>query len=193
MSTCSRLFIANKVYAYFAAAEKHVVILADVIMNPVADEVHICPNLVALAPLDEFVVAGTTRPGIRPLLVTRRRVSFSFPSDKTPRSVLVYSQGIEGPVKQEVLVGSSPPPPLDDTHVPPPRPDPAPVGPVEVTGFSATYSLEEAVQDALAQAARAFPSPPRNPDVAVEIDVKDIFARAGGNIRPGLFVRATAR
>lgn len=49
------------------------------------------------------------------------------------------------------------------------------------------------MQDALAQANAKFPVPPRNPDVAVVIDLKDIFARSGGNIRPGLFVRATAK
>ena len=33
----------------------------------------------------------------------------------------------------------------------------------------------------------------RNPDVALEVDIKDISARSGGNIRLGLFIRATAK
>jgi hypothetical protein len=186
------LFRANKIYAYYVSAQKHVVISADVIVNPVADDVHICPNPVAMPPAREFIVAGTTKPGIQPMLVTVRRVSTSFLSDLTPKSVIVYSAGIDGPVREEVPV-SAPPPPLDP-HVHLAQPDPKPSnGPVEVTGYSPTYSLEEAVQDALAQAAVEFPAPPRNPDVAVEIDIKDIFARAGGNIRPGLFVRASAK
>ena len=41
-STCGRLCTANKIYAYYVAAQKQVVILADVILNPAADEVHIC-------------------------------------------------------------------------------------------------------------------------------------------------------
>jgi hypothetical protein len=195
MSTCGRLFTANKIYAYYVAAQKHVVILADVILNPTADAVHICPNPIAMPPSREFIVLGTTSPGIHPALAVVRRVSTSYASDLTPRSVIVYSAGIDAPVRQEVPVTSAPPPPLpSDTpvHVPPPPPKPS-HGPIEVTGYSPTFSLEQAVQDALAQAAAEFPAPPRNPDVAVEIDIKDISARAGGNIRPGLFVRATAR
>jgi hypothetical protein len=97
-------------------------------------------------------------------------------------------------VRQEVLVGSQPPAPLGGLPDHESQAEASRAhGPVEVTGFSATFSLEQAVQDALAQAAGAFPAPPRNPDVAVEIDIKDIFARSGGNIRPGLFIRATAK
>jgi hypothetical protein len=62
-----------------------------------------------------------------------------------------------------------------------------------VTGFSATFSLEQAVQDALTQAVAKLGGPPRNPDAAIQIDIVDISARTGGNIRPGLIVRATGR
>ena len=66
-------------------------------------------------------------------------------------------------------------------------------GPVEVTGSSLNFSFEEAIQDALAQAAAKSPAPPRNPDIAVSIEVKSISARSGGNIRPGLFVKAVVK
>lgn len=194
MSTCGKLFHADQIYAYFDSAKKLVVIVADVTANPVADDVHICPNLIAIPPSREFVVCGTTKGGIEPALLVKRRVSTSFHSDLTPRSVIVYSAGIDAPLRQEVLLGSQPPAPLATL---PDHGSPAEAsrshGPVEVTGFSAAFSLEQAVQDALAQAAGAFPAPPRNPDAAVEIDIKDIFARSGGNIRPGLFIRATAK
>lgn len=197
MSTCERLFSANVVSAYFVANEKHVVIIADVTMNPVADHVHICPNPIAMPPSREFIVAGTTSGGIHPDLVTTRRVSASFASDVTPKSVIVYSAGIDAPVRREVPVASVESQamvPLADTngHAAQPAAQPAHAS-VEVTGFSSTFSLEEAVQDALAQATAKFPAPPRNPDVAVDIDIKDISARSGGNIRPGLFVRAIAK
>jgi len=193
MNTCQRLFRANKVYAYYVTAEKSVVIVADVIANPVADDVHICPNPLAIPPSREFIIAGTTKPGIHPDLVTVRRVSTSFASDLTPKSVIVYSAGVDAPFRQEVMLSSAPPAPLAGPAVHATLDETLAPGPVEVTGYSATFSLEQAVQDALAQAAAEFPAPPRNPDVAIEIDIKDISARAGGNIRPGLFVRATAR
>lgn len=199
MSACGRLFIAEKVYAYYVAAKKQIVIVADVIMNPTADHVHICPNPIAIPPSSEFLALGTTSEGIHPTLTVVRRVSYSYASDLTPRSVIVYSAGIDAPVRQEVPVSSAPPEPVANSQAEAPQPDgsqadakPA-LGAVEVTGYSPTFSFEQAVQDALAQATAKFPVPPRNPDVAVDIDIKDIFARTGGNIRPGLFVRATAK
>jgi hypothetical protein len=191
MSTCGRLFQVDKVVAYFVAAAKHVVIVADVFQNPTADHVQICPNPIAIPPSREFVVIGTTDPGIHPQLVVKRRISTTFASDLTPRSVIVYTHGIDAPVRQEVPVGSAPPPPLapGDPEPPTPRPHPG----VDVTGFSATFSLEQAVQDALTQAVAKLGGPPRNPDIAIQIEIVDISARTGGNIRPGLTVRATGR
>ena len=197
MSACERLFRANKVSAYYVTSDKRVVIVAEVTMNPVADHVHICPNPIAMPPSREFLVAGTTSDGIHPDLVAMRRVSYSYPSDLVPKSVIVYSQGIDAPARQEVAVGSvvaAAMVPVSEVHEQdPPAVAPAPHKPVEVTGFSPRFSLEEAVQDALAQVAAQTAAPPRNPDVAVSIDIEDISARSGGNIMPGLLVRAIAR
>jgi hypothetical protein len=192
MSTCGRLFHVDKVVAYYVAADKHVVIVADVFQNPTADHVQICPNPIAIPPAREFLVIGTTDPGIHPQLQVKRRISTTFVSDLTPRSVIVYTQGIDAPVRQEVPVGTAPPPPLPPGDAEPPAAG-RPHGPIEVTGFSATFSLEQAVQDALTQAVAKLGGPPRHPDVAIEIDILDISARTGGNIRPGLFVRASGR
>lgn len=192
MSTCGRLFQVDKVYAYFVAVDKHVVIVADVFQNPTADHVQICPNPIAIPPAREFLVLGTTEPGIHPQLVVKRRISTTFASDLTPRSVLVYTRGIDAPVRQEIPVGSVAPPPLAPGGAQPPAAN-QPHARVEVTGFSATFSLEQAVQDALTQAVAKLSGPLRNPDLAIEIDIQDISARTGGNIRPGLFVRATGR
>lgn len=192
MSTCGRLFPVDKVVAYFVAADKHVVIVTDVFQNPTADHVQICPNPIATPPAREFLVIGTTAPGIHPQLQVKRRISTTFASDLTPKSVIVYTQGIDAPARHEVPVGTAPPPPLAPDGAEPPLAAP-PHGSVEVTGFSPTFSLEQAVQDALTQAAAKLGGPPRNPDVAIEIDILDISARTGGNIRPGLFIRACGR
>jgi hypothetical protein len=102
------------VVAYFAAAEKHVVIVVDLFANPVADHVQVCPNPIAIPPAREFVVVGTTDGGIHPDLVVKRRISTSFASDATPKSVVVYTQGIDAPIRHEVPVMSAAPPPLHD-------------------------------------------------------------------------------
>jgi hypothetical protein len=112
MSTCGRLFPVDKVYAYFVAADKHVVIVADVFLNPTADQVQICPNPIAIPPSREFLVIGTTAPGIHPQLVVKRRISTTYASDLTPKSVIVYTQGTDAPERHEVLLGAGPPPPL---------------------------------------------------------------------------------
>jgi hypothetical protein len=62
-----------------------------------------------------------------------------------------------------------------------------------VVGYSASFSFDEAIQDALKQALAKLPSPPRNPDSSVGVVVKTITASIAGNMRPGLFVTATAR
>ena len=111
---CGRLFGAESVMAYFVAADKHVVIVVDLFANPVADHVHVCPNPIAMPPAREFLVIGTTDGGIHPDLVVKRRISTSFASDATPRSVIVYSTGIDAPIRHEVPVSSVAPPPLHD-------------------------------------------------------------------------------
>jgi hypothetical protein len=130
------------------------------------------------------------------MLVVKHRVVTSFHSDATPKSVIVYAMGVDGPARQEVPVGSAPPPALQaatQTDEQPAREGaPAPTG-TTVTGRSTKYSFDEAVQDALAQAARLRPTPPRNPDVGVVIEVTKITAQALGNMLPGLVVTATVK
>ena len=170
--------------------------------NPYADVVHVCPNALApVAEVEEFVIQGTTKPGIHPLLVAKRRVTYSYPADEAPKSVIIHSAGIDVAARQEVPVTSAPPPSLQQTTPPAslsaPSPSASPAkgvtGPVQVTGYSESYSVEEAIQDAIAQAQAKRPSPPREPDAAVIVEVTKIFARVGGNIRSGLFVTCTAR
>jgi hypothetical protein len=108
----------DRLYAYFVAADRHVVIVADVFLNPVADHVEICPNPIAMPPSREYVVLGTTDGGIHPSLMVRRRLSTTFASDATPARVIVYSRGDDGPARHELAVSSHPPPPLGDIHVP---------------------------------------------------------------------------
>ena len=195
MSQCGRLFRTDSVHAYYAAAEKHVVVTADVWLNPYADQVHLCPNPIAMPATHELLVEGTSKPGIHPQLVVKHRVSYAFASDQTPKSVVVWAMGADAPSRQEVAVDSAPPPPLVVASDPSPAPSAAkkPHGELEVIGFSASFSFDEAIHDATAQALAKLPSPPRNPDVGISLDIKDISVRAGGNIRPGLIVRAIAK
>ena len=101
------------------------------------------------------------------------------------------------------IVQATPPPnaPAPNAHAPAPdapdAPDahkPAGAGEsVEVIGYSLAYSFEEAMHDAINQARARFPAPPRNPDVGVRVEVIQIYSSAGGNIRPGLFIKAKAQ
>jgi len=200
MSQCNVLFHVEKAYAYYVASEKHVVVAADVWFTPIRDQVHICPNPLQMpAGPREFVVEGTSRPipvGVATML---HRFYYSYPSDATPKSVVVWSMGVDAPARQEVQLGAPPPPLQPQARVADAPSSAAPAaakttsGGVEVTGFSATYSFEEAIHDALEKALAAFPSPPRNPDVGVSITVQTISAVTGGNIRPGLTIKAIAK
>jgi hypothetical protein len=200
MNQCGKLFRADAVYAFFDSTAKRVVVAADVWMNPFTDEVHVCPNPLAMpVGAREFIVEGVSRhAGIHPMLMVKNRVSTSFPSDATPASVVVYTQGVDAPARQEVQVASAPPPALQPAaqaaeQPAQARPAEAKAAKTEVTGHSATFSFDEAVHDALTQAAALYPSPPRNPDVAVTIEVTKITARSGGNILPGLYLTAIAK
>src|SRR5579864_9787733 len=163
---CSRLFRVENTYAYYDSDHKHVVIVADLWTNPYTDHVCICPNPIAMPPTAlEFLVEGTTHSGgIHPDMQVKHRVVYSFASDVTPRSVVLYTMGTDSPSRHEISVGSSPPPPLLPGARGVAAPAPAkqrPSGmPVEVTGYSARFSFDEALQDAVAKAAALFPSPP---------------------------------
>jgi hypothetical protein len=200
MHACGSLMHAENVYAYYSAASKHVVVAADVFLNPFTTEAFLCPNPIAM-PIGahELIVESVPRhlSGVHPQIEVKHRVTYAFASDATPKSVVVYSMGVDAPVRQEVPVGSTPPAPIASVSRPATTPSPAPAPAVaglaanEVVGFSATYSFEEAIQDALSQAVAKHPSPPRNPDASVGIVVKTITARIDGNMRPGLYITAT--
>ena len=194
MDKCGQLFHAEKLYAYHVALQVH--IAADVWMDPFHDSVQICPNPLALPATREFILEGTTRVGGPLGRVMLHRVYYSYPSDLTPKSVIVYTMGTDAPVRNEVQLGAPPPrlQPATASPFSPTAPTTAPAsGPVDVTGFSGSYSFEEAIQDALTQALTRFPTPPRHPDVPVTVTVKEISAIAGGNFRPGLTIKATAK
>src|SRR5262249_14174261 len=162
----------------YSSAEKHVVIVADVWLNPYTDQAHICPNPIAMPIAREFIVEGTSKTtGIHPMLLVKHRVSYSYASDSTPQKVVVWSQGVDAPARPEAELGS-PRPPLE--HLAKPQaaatapasaatavvtPDASALGPNEVVGFSINFDYKEAISDALAQA--RVKKPPKNPDIAV--------------------------
>jgi hypothetical protein len=166
-------------------------------LNPYSDRVHICPNPIAM-PLGarEFIVEGTTRPGIHPMLVTKHRVTTSFLSDATPKSVIVYSMGVDAPNRQEVQVATSPPPAMqpaaqaDEQSAPATTPAASGSSGTAIVGYSESYSFEEAVNDALTKAAALDPVTPQTADHSIVIEVTKITAKAKGSMPAGLYLTA---
>jgi hypothetical protein len=210
MSQCNRLFRIENAYAYHDSPQGQVTVVADVWLNPFTDHVHICPNPIAMpAGAPEFLVEGTThRSGVHPEIIVKTRISFTFAATAATASVVVYSMGVDSPSRQVLTVLTAPPPafqpstaapPAATTHAAPAAP--APAAPKasttgahgEVVGYSASFSFDEAMQDALAKAAALLPSPPRHPDAAITVEVTKIFAREKGNIQAGLYLTALAK
>jgi hypothetical protein len=115
MNNCGRLFLADNLNAFYATAQRALVISAEVTLNPYSDHVQICRNplepVLPAPAVPEFMIVGTTRPGIHPAVVVRRTISASFPMEERPATVAVYSMGIDNPARVEVPVGSRPPQP----------------------------------------------------------------------------------
>jgi hypothetical protein len=172
MSNCSSLFRADNISAFYSTAQKALIISAQVTINPYSDCVQICRNpLELLLPppaVREYMVVGTTRPGIHPDLVVIRTISAAFSMDATPEKVAVYSMGTDDPSRVEVNVG-----------LPPQQPSAPTTGaPVQATGWSTNFVLQEALSNAVAElrAAAGF----RNPDIGLGFEVVTIGGQVGG-------------
>jgi hypothetical protein len=201
MDKCGRLTNARNLYAWFDNATKTVHVSADVELNPYTTEARICPNPLSriTPPPDarEFLVEAVEKNHGRivPLPVLITRVYYSFRSDATPAKVRLYTMGVDNPASTDVEVASAPPPALFPLSAPTANaapaggaPAPAPIppvpAPVEGVGFSQAFSFEEAIQAALADLHSKRPV--TMPDAATSGEVVKIFARVGGNIRPGV-------
>ena len=180
MIDCGRLFHADNINAFYSEAHKALVISAEVTINPYSDHVHICRNplerLLPVPAVHEYIVVGTTRPGIHPDLAVKRTISASFPMDATPAKVAVYSMGIDNPDRVEIPVGTQPP-------------QTSPTGaPVEATGWSKDFVLQDALSNAVTElrAAAGF----RNPDVGLGFEVVAMGGQVGGfTLHTGVFVK----
>jgi hypothetical protein len=198
--TCDRLFAATNATAYYSPTQKTLVVSVDVTLNPTSDHVHICRNI--LQPLlpsavPEFVVSGSTSPGIHADLMLTRSIRGVFPMEVAPASVVVYSMGVDAPARTQVSVGAMPP----QDAAQPPAGSPAPAAavtpadagraPIEVTGWSAAYDYNEALADAVKQlrAAAGF----RNPDAGIPALVVQTGVQVGGFVvHTGFFVKLRA-
>jgi hypothetical protein len=192
MDNCCRLFHADNIKAFHLIAQPVLVVSAEVTLNPYADDVQICRNPLQLAPpaVREYTVVGSTRPGVHPELAVKRTITASFPMDSVPAKVAVYSMGIDNPVRQEISVGD--PPGQTSTPV---QPDAAPQtstpamsAPVEATGWSRNFVLQEALSSAVTElrAAAGF----RNPDVGLHFQVVEMGGQVGGfTVNTGVFVK----
>jgi hypothetical protein len=195
MNDCGRLFHAANIKALYSTAHKALIISAEVALNPYSDNVRICRNpLQLLLPTPavlEYMVVGTTRPGIHPDLLVKRTISASFPMDATPAKVAVYSMGVDNPERVEVPVGTAAdtqPPQTPAVESGAQQTSPAPtVAPVEATGWSTEFVLQDALTNAVAalRAAAGF----RNPDIGLHFEVVKIGGQVGGfTLHTGVFV-----
>jgi len=79
MNDCGRLFHADNIKALYSTAHKVLVISAEVTLNPYSDNVRICRNplqlLIPTPAVREYMVVGTTRPGIHPGYKTNKASS----------------------------------------------------------------------------------------------------------------------
>jgi len=192
MQKCGRLVQANNLYAWFDNARKEVTLAADVAINPVTTEAHICPNpLARITPppeAREFLVEAVEKSHgpITPPLIVIKRVFFSFHSDATPARIRFYVAGIDNPVTKDVPVTDQPPPPIQRADAPAATTQAPSRGHrerMEGRGWSDNYSLEEALDNALADLGSKIG--PQNPDEGFAADIIKMTAHVG-TLRPGL-------
>jgi hypothetical protein len=202
MNDCNRLFRADNIKASFSTAHRALVISAEVTLNPYSDSVRICRNplerLIPAPAVHEYVVVGTTRPGIHPDLVVKQTISASFSMDATPEKVAVYIMGVDNPERVEVPVGTA----AAGVGTQSPQPAAAQSGtqqtsaastgaPVEATGWSTDFVLQDALTNAVAalRTAAGF----RNPDIGLHFEVVQIGGQVGGfTLHTGVFVTVRA-
>jgi hypothetical protein len=202
MIDCGRLFRADNIIAFFSTAHRALVISAEVTLNPYSDHVSICRNplelLTPVPAIHEYMVVGTTRPGVHPDMVVQRTISASFQMDATPAKVAVYSMGIDNPARVEISVGSPPAQPSAASGVTTTSPasgttttSPASGALAEATGWSTDFVLQDALSSAVTQlrAAAGF----RNPDIGLGFKVVTIGGQVGGfTLHTGVFVTVKA-
>ena len=183
----------------YSESQMTLIISADVTINPYSDHVEICRNpLERLLPstgIHEYMVVGTTRPGVHPDLVLKRTISASFLMDVTPAKVVVYSMGIDNPARAEISVSTQAPPvsaqtPATGTQAPSTS-APTSRGPLEATGWSKNFVLQDALSNALTELRKAAGF--RNPDIGLPFEVVAIGGQIGGfTLHTGVFVKVKA-
>ena len=203
MSQCIGLFHAQKINAVFSTTHKALIISAQVTLNPFADRVQICRNpLQLLLPppaVHEYMIVGTTAPGIHTDLAVQQTITASFSMDATPAKVAVYSMGIDNPARDEINVGSEPiqaaagaqgsgQATTSSAQVSTgQRPSAQPGAPIEATGWSKDFILQDALANAVTslRAQAGF----RNPDVGLGFEIVQLGGQIGGfTLHTGVFV-----
>ena len=201
MNDCGRLFRADNIEASYSTTHKALVISAEVTLNPYADIVRICRNplerLIPPPAVREYMVVGTTPPGIHPDLVVKRTISASFPMDATPEKVAVYSMGVDNPERVEVPVGTaasavgtqSSQPAVESGAQ---QTNATSTGaPVQATGWSTDFVLQDALTNAVTSLRKAAGF--RNPDIGLHFEVVEIGGQIGGfTLHTGVFVTVKA-
>lgn len=153
--SCNHLVAATKIQAFYSSVEGTLNVSAEVTFGPGNYGIEICRSLLdsPQTPKPAFLVSAPPPSSIQPQLVYTATVSESFALDKAPTTILVYSAGVDAPVRSEIPVGNAPSRALPaGTAAAAPAPVAAlPIVAKEATGWSRTYEYHEALAAAVAQ------------------------------------------
>jgi hypothetical protein len=175
----THLIAANEATVSYREQQKELVVTARVTKRGGEDvriiQVGLDPGTGAPAAAMEFAVVGRVTPGIHPELILQNvLVEGVFSVAGNPGTVIVLSQGPDGPTRTRVNVGVAPVVPVAAAAAKSP-----------VIGWSEQLHFDEAIADAVAQLPR-----PANPDIPRAGIVTEVGVRVGGNMRPtGMYVK----
>lgn len=193
--SCAHLVPAQKLQAFYSKAQGTLTISAEVTIGPGNYGAHICRSILdaPVAPTPSFVVSAPAPHGVQPDYVVVRTLSESFPYAQPPATVVVYSAGVDAPVRTEVRVSDTPAPskasaatsPVDRAATPAAAPAAAPR---TVIGWSRDYDYDAALADAISQLRQVVGT--LNPDVGVNATVIDMGVALGGfRANTGLYIK----
>ncbi len=191
MST-DHLVPATKIQAFYSPERRTLTVSAEVTFGPGDYGIQIYRSMIdptgGKTPV--FVIAAPAPKGVQPQYIFTTRISESFACDAPPKTIVVYSEGVDGPLRTEVPVGDAPVTPVASPAAS--AAAPASTAAVkEATGWSITYDFSEALADAITKLSAAVGV--ENPDVGLHAVVVATGVQVGGfTANRGLFITLKA-